>query len=311
MADASATVLIGYDGSEDAAAAIRCAGDLLAPRRAVVASVWDSLSSLLLRTDVDGLTGTMEEAAREVDAADRERGESLARQGADLARDAGFESTSVAAVGEPKAWPALIDLAREHDAVAIVVGSRGLGGVKSAVLGSVSSGVLHRSHIPVLVVPPLEQRLSGPAVIAYDGSEHARRAITAAGALLAAREAVVQTVWTSYESVAPAAVAGMPAPVTAEAVDRVNQALADGAQRTADEGARLAAEAGLEVRAEAARAQGNVWRTVLEAARAHGAAAVVIGSRGRSAVGALVLGSTSRALAHHAPVPLLVAPPAD
>ena len=41
MPDTHATILIGYDGSDDAELAIRAAGRLLAPRRAVVVHVWD------------------------------------------------------------------------------------------------------------------------------------------------------------------------------------------------------------------------------------------------------------------------------
>ncbi len=46
----------------------------------------------------------------------------------------------------------LSDASRQADLV--VVGSRGLGGFGSAVLGSVSHGVLHRAHCPVAVVRP-------------------------------------------------------------------------------------------------------------------------------------------------------------
>ncbi|HEY1277671.1 MAG TPA: universal stress protein [Thermoleophilaceae bacterium] len=312
MLAAQETVLVGYDGSDDAAMAIRRAGALLAPRRAVVAYVWGSLASLLLHTDVSRLGGTVFEAAHELDAEDRERAEARAAEGAGLAREAGFDATPVGAMGKPKAWPTLLELARRHDAAAIVVGSRGLGGVRSALLGSVSSGVLHHAQLPVLIVPPPEdEHAPGPVVIGYDGSDHARRAIAAAGRLLAVREAVVQNVWVSYAALAPAAAAGMPAPAVPDGVEQVDRGLAQGADRTAHEGVRLAAAEGLEARPHAARADGNVWRSLLDTAHDRRAAAVVVGSRGRSTMGAALLGSVSRALAHHAAVPLLVVPPAD
>ena len=47
----------------------------------------------------------------------------------------------------------VVELARARNAPVIVVGSRGLGAVTGALLGSVSSGIIHRSDRPVLVVP--------------------------------------------------------------------------------------------------------------------------------------------------------------
>ncbi|GII82233.1 universal stress protein [Sphaerisporangium siamense] len=61
----------------------------------------------------------------------------------------------VSAVGSSvfgAAVPALAEASRHADLV--VVGSRGLGGFGSAVLGSVSHGVLHHSHCPVAIVRP-------------------------------------------------------------------------------------------------------------------------------------------------------------
>lgn len=47
---------------------------------------------------------------------------------------------------------AIIDFAFKEDADLIVVGTRGLGGFKKLVLGSVSSGVVSHAHCSVLVV---------------------------------------------------------------------------------------------------------------------------------------------------------------
>ncbi|MDQ3859781.1 MAG: universal stress protein [Actinomycetota bacterium] len=49
----------------------------------------------------------------------------------------------------------VVDLARSRDAAVIVVGSRGLGAVSGALLGSVSSAIVHRADRPVLIVPAL------------------------------------------------------------------------------------------------------------------------------------------------------------
>jgi nucleotide-binding universal stress UspA family protein len=57
---------------------------------------------------------------------------------------------------------AVLDLARSRDVDLIVVGSRGLGAVKAALLGSVSSEIVHHADRPVLVARPIEQeRKSG------------------------------------------------------------------------------------------------------------------------------------------------------
>jgi nucleotide-binding universal stress UspA family protein len=47
----------------------------------------------------------------------------------------------------------LIQEARDRDADLIVVGSRGHGAMKSALLGSVSAAVVRHAHCPVVIVP--------------------------------------------------------------------------------------------------------------------------------------------------------------
>ena len=46
----------------------------------------------------------------------------------------------------------IVAVAEERDAGAVVVGSRGLGALKSRLFGSTSQDVLHRTNRPVLVV---------------------------------------------------------------------------------------------------------------------------------------------------------------
>jgi nucleotide-binding universal stress UspA family protein len=148
------TILIGFDGSADAENAIRRAGELLAPKRAIVAYVWDSLAELLLHTDLDHLTGEMKEAAEEIDADDALEAERIAARGARLASTHGLEVRAEAVEGQGNVWRTLLDTAEDHRAAAIVVGSRGTSGLEAVLVGSVSKALVHHSSVPVLIVRP-------------------------------------------------------------------------------------------------------------------------------------------------------------
>jgi nucleotide-binding universal stress UspA family protein len=68
-----------------------------------------------------------------------------------LARQEGCEADAEILEGNPP--DQVVELARVRNAPVIVVGSRGLGAVAGALLGSVSSAIIHRADRPVLVVP--------------------------------------------------------------------------------------------------------------------------------------------------------------
>jgi nucleotide-binding universal stress UspA family protein len=78
-----------------------------------------------------------------------ERAQALARQEGCEADEEIFEGTPAEQI---------VELARARDAPLIVVGSRGHGAVAGALLGSVSSAIIHRADRPVLVVPRPPER---------------------------------------------------------------------------------------------------------------------------------------------------------
>jgi len=145
------TILIAYDGSDDAKAAIEFAGRMFPGEHAVVLTVWERLAMTSARASA-GLMVTVDQTGAEDEAIGQAMSD-LAGQGAELARQAGLDATPRCDVDSVAVWSTIVDVADELDASLIVTGTRGLGGVRSLLLGSTSDRVLHHAHRPVLVVP--------------------------------------------------------------------------------------------------------------------------------------------------------------
>lgn len=88
----------------------------------------------------------------EIDELERINARATAEEGAALAREVGFDANPLVARSDRNVWRAILDLGAEHDARAIVVGSRGQGGLSDVLLGSVPGRVVHHADRPVLVV---------------------------------------------------------------------------------------------------------------------------------------------------------------
>jgi nucleotide-binding universal stress UspA family protein len=132
-------VLIATDGSQSADKAVSAGAELARAlgARAVLIYVRPSIGSLGAPYYQEKLTEQMEHARA---ALDRARG-----------LLGGLEADEEILEGD--AAEQIVELARTRDPAMIVVGSRGHGAVAGALLGSVSSAVIHRSDRPVLVVP--------------------------------------------------------------------------------------------------------------------------------------------------------------
>jgi nucleotide-binding universal stress UspA family protein len=142
----AAPILICYDGSDGARHAIEAAAELLGNHPAVVLAVGPPLTVAESYAMLGTITPSFEEL-NEDQALDR------AKAGAELARGAGFAAEARAGLAAPT-WEGVIQAADEINAAVIVVGSRGLTGVKEALEGSVSHSVAEHAGRPVLIVPP-------------------------------------------------------------------------------------------------------------------------------------------------------------
>jgi nucleotide-binding universal stress UspA family protein len=150
----SEPILICYDGSQSAEHSFHAAAALLAGRTAIVADIGPVLTAAESYAAVTpGIDIALLERENLTDALER------AEQGAELARRAGFDAEARAELAAPT-WEGIVDLANEIDAAVIVIGSRGLKGVRERLEGSVSHEVAEHARRPVLVVPPHEPPLS-------------------------------------------------------------------------------------------------------------------------------------------------------
>jgi nucleotide-binding universal stress UspA family protein len=143
-------ILICYDGSTDAREAIARGGVLLPGHKATVLTVWHPFDASAL-----GLTGGTVDT-QEVDEASRHHALSQAEEGARVATEAGLDAAPRTAELRSTIADAILGEADAIDANAILMGSRGLTGVKSLLLGSVSHAVIQHADRPVIVVPSPE-----------------------------------------------------------------------------------------------------------------------------------------------------------
>ncbi len=158
MTDFPTRILLATDGSEDAAFAARTALNLANKTSSELHVVYvEEMPRRLSTSEPTSLEGLIDP---EFDEKMRQHAQAAASQlleeQVQKIKEAGGEIAQAhPRFGRP--YEEIVHLAEELDAGIVVVGSRGEGGVRRALLGSVSDSVVRHAHCPVMVVRKEEQ----------------------------------------------------------------------------------------------------------------------------------------------------------
>lgn len=147
-------VLFAYDGSESADYALAAVAAIVDPDtvEAVVLCVWEPLVLQALRAERFGAWSAVPTDVTELDEQAEKQAEQLAEHGARLAREHGYDARGISVADKQDIAGTILATAEQFDVDLIVLGARGLAGVR-AFLGSVSNHVVQHAHRPILVVP--------------------------------------------------------------------------------------------------------------------------------------------------------------
>jgi nucleotide-binding universal stress UspA family protein len=226
--------------------------------------------------------------------------ERLKRQSEEWAAETGeFVDAAETAVVSGKPREEILDYASGHGVDLLAMGTHGRTGIRRYVIGSVTEHVLRRAEAPVLTARADEEANGGDisrVLVPTDGSDAAGAAVDHAVAVADACGAAVR-VLSVVDTRALAAQSELaPSDVVIESLEeRSEHAISEVAERCE--------AAGLSV--ETAVARGPPSQAICEDAEESGADLVVMGTRGRSGLDRVLLGSVTERTVRHAPVPVM------
>lgn len=287
------TIVVGVDGSEHGAVAVRWAAREAQLRDAelVAVLVWD----LFNQRHADG----SQRFDPEYDDSHADRALLAALEDA-LGAEAAASVTRRAVCDVPA--QGLLEAAKDADL--LVVGARGLGGFRGLLLGSVSQQCLHHASGPIAIVREASEASTGERiVVGVDGSASSLAALRWSVVEGGLRKATVEAVHAWDVPVVYGPVVGS-FPYDTSDIERGARELLD---EVVDEAVASAGPDAGDVTVERVVSPGGAATTLLGIAE--GADLVVIGRRGVGGFERLLLGSVSENIARHAPCPVVVMPP--
>lgn len=211
-----------------------------------------------------------------------------------VGRDVPFEVTIAA--GSPHGE--LVRLADERNATLLVIAASSTTGLERVLFGSTAGQVVRYAHCPVLVARPSPER--GGVVAATDFSEHATAAIDAAATEARLRAVPLKLVHSYYEPSSSLTLLGpvvMGLPSVPEAERENLQRAARDTLETLVLGAKATGTSEL--------LEGPPAAAIVQAAKASGAALIVVATHGRTGLSRMALGSVAESVARDAPCSVL------
>lgn len=147
-------------------------------------------------------------------------------------------------------------------------------------------------------------------LIAYDGSENAKRAVEYAGRFLSAPKAVILTAWEPMVRQA-ARLSGLSGVMQPEWLpdEEIEDVAYIDAKQTNTEGVRLAKLAGLNAEPRTAECTSTIWNAIVDVADELNVDIIVAGTRGSTGIRALMHSSVAEAVLKHCHRPILLVPP--
>jgi len=141
------SIIVGTDGSDTAAGAVRAAIELANQSGATlkIVSAFEPVSKVRLREETREAPADVQWAINP-----REDVDAVLAEAIGWAKEGGVSAEAVAREGD--AADTLLDVAEECGCDLIVVGNKGMAGVKRFLLGSVPDRVAHHSPCSVLIV---------------------------------------------------------------------------------------------------------------------------------------------------------------
>jgi nucleotide-binding universal stress UspA family protein len=143
-------ILLATDGSEEAQLAFASAADLSEKTDSELHVVYVGHMPLVSYESPGAITLDPDLSGRMQEDAEQEARRKLDEQVRQVGKTAGEIAEVHARIGRPDAE--IVGLADELGAGLIVLGSRGLGPLRRALMGSVSDSVVRHAHCPVLIV---------------------------------------------------------------------------------------------------------------------------------------------------------------